>query len=231
MSTDQLIARADTLMAEVPPQIEHVDRALAALQRVLDRTPQDPFAVHWRLARGCFLMTEVLKNEAQRREYAVLGQKHAAQALALQPERVEPHYFLALNTAKIAEADRDLGLIEVMLKQAERAAAIDPAFDEAGPYRFMGKVYITAPSWPVSVGSAEKGVELLERAVKLAPVPLNRVFLGEAYYKDDEYKLAHEQLTLALQQVQTDGVLLDPRWRAEAEATLVRLKGKDLSDE
>lgn len=230
-SPEALIQKADALMEEQPPAATRIDEALAALQKALQSDPPAPFAVHWRLAKANFLMTETVQNEAQSRSYAVAGKQHAEKAKGLEPDRVEPHYYLALNVAKIAKADNALGLLKVMLEHAQRAAEIDPSFDDGGPHRFMGKVYLSAPAWPISVGSAEKGVEMLEQAVKLAPTPLNRLFLGEAYFKDDQYKKAHEQLTLALEQADSQGAYLAPQWRKDAQGYLEELNDEDLSDE
>jgi len=76
----------------------------------------------------------------------------------------------------------------------------------------------------VSIGDREKAVEVLERAVKLAPVPLNRLFLAEAYFHDDEYEKAREILESVLQLPPEQG--LAPRWRSEAESYLKRVRAK-----
>jgi len=82
-------------------------------------------------------------------------------------------------------------------------------------------VYLVNDSpWPVSVGSPQKAIKLLRRAVNIAPRPLTRVFLGEAYFEDEQYKRAIEQLERALEQRDA----LPPRWRKEAESYLKRAR-------
>ena len=81
-------------------------------------------------------------------------------------------------------------------------------------------LYLTAPPWPVSVGSPQKAIQLLLRAVSIAPRPLTRVFLGEAYFEDEQYKRAIEQLERALEQRDA----LTERWRKEAERYLKRAR-------
>jgi tetratricopeptide (TPR) repeat protein len=168
-------------------------------------------------------MTEQLANKQQRLAYAQTGREYAERARAVQPGRVEPHYYLALNTAKVAEAGNKLTLIKPMIAIAEAAARIDPRYDEAGAYRFIGKVYLTAPAWPVSVGSPEKAIEFLERAVSISPIAINRLFLGEAYFHDESYAKAKLHIGAALR----DGAKLDPRWRQEGESYLRRIRDKD----
>lgn len=218
-----LVSLADELVDQTPPALPRVDRALAALSQAEKKGHPQPFEVYWRLARGCFLMTELLPNKNQCRAYAAQGEAWAQKALALDPDQVQGHYYLALNRAKLAEADNKLSLVKVMLQDAEKAAELDPAFDQAGPYRFMGKVYITAPSWPVSVGNPGKAVDVLEQAVEIAPTPLNRLFLGQAYFHDDEPEQALEQIQRALQEANRQGTFINPRWRQEARDYLQRL--------
>jgi tetratricopeptide (TPR) repeat protein len=201
---------------------------MAALEEAVKRNHPQPFSVYWRLAKACFLMTEGVKNNDQRLIYARKGVTYAQKALKLNAGRVEPSYFLALNTAKVAEATHEVKLMKSIVGYAKRAASIDERYDDAGPLRILGKVYITAPAWPVSVGSSEKGVEVLSRAVELAPVPINRIFLGQAYYHDEEYERAEKELKQALE----DGRItrINARWHKEAEEYLERIDTGSITD-
>ena len=214
-SPAELVKLADRLMKK--RTIPAIDRARAALKKALPKH-QQPIEVRWRQAKACFLMAYRLKNRDQRVSVAQRGIAHARAAIALDAKRVEPHYYLALNIARIAEARSKLTLIKKMVAAAERAREIDATYDRAGPLVFLGKVYLSAPAWPVSVGNSEKAVKLLEKAVKIAPDPLSRLFLGQAYKEEDEDEKARHQLKLAL-----EGPLED-RWRREAEKTLRDLK-------
>lgn len=228
----RLIALADQLtavpLAEEPPPLAKSDRAIAALEKARSLAPQRAFDIQWRLARACFLMTEALSDKSQQHNYAIRGSEYARGAQSLNDKRVEPHYFLALNQAKVAEATSNVQLIKAMVEPAKKAARIDETYDDAGPLRYLGKVYLTAPAWPVSVGDPGKAIETLERAVKLAPVPLNRVFLGQAYYHDEEYDAAERQLRQALGDPRVGR--LDKRWRKEAEDYLGRIAAGSTTD-
>lgn len=213
----ELVEFADRLLEHKPLTVPRIDRARAALTKAHEKGHPQPFEVYWRLARVTFLMADRLKNEEQIAALAAEGVQYANKARDLQPHRVEPYYYLALNLAKIAEAKRKLSLIKPMVKAAERARQIDATYDRAGPLVFLGKVYLTAPAWPVSVGNIEKAVELLELAVKIAPVARTRLFLAQAYLEDDQLDKARKQLELA----KKSG--LEPRWRDELKKTLERL--------
>lgn len=216
----QRIGLADRIVAEQPEDLD----ALTKAQRSLEQARQlkhRPFELHWKLARVFFLLARRLENNTQRVEAASKGVRHARAAVSADEGKVEGHYYLALNLAQIAEAESRLSLVKPMVAVAERAAAIDPSYDLAGPLVFLGKVYLTAPAWPVSIGSVEKAIPLLERALELAPRPLTRLFLGQAYYEGDREDEARRQLEQALGDDGPDR--LEPRWRAEAVKALSEL--------
>lgn len=204
-----LVELADRLLEVKPQSTKGLDRARAALERALHRHDR-PFAVHWRIARVCALIAGHIGNKEQRVEVVKEGILHAEKAGQIAPGRVEPPYFHALNLARQAEAVRSLTLIKEAAALGERARRVDPAFDQAGPLIFLGKVYLTAPAWPVSVGDVEKAISLLERAVKLAPRPMSHLFLGQAYADDEQFDKAKLHLKKALKGP------LEPRWRREA---------------
>ncbi len=209
-------------------RFKEVDRALAALEKALKQVGPRRFEVYWKLARACFLLTEILPTKQQRLIYGRQGRDYAGWAAALKPKRAEGHYYRALNIAKVAEATSDRKKIKAMVAEAEIAARQDPRLDEAGPLRFLGKVYITAPAWPVSVGSSEKALEYLERAVSLAPTPLNRLFLGEAYYHEEEYDKARATIRKALEDGKSGA--LDRRWLEEGREYLERIRLEGLPE-
>ena len=226
---EALVRLADEALATRPRTLATTDRALAALERALAAPGADRFEVSWRLARACSEMAEQLPANAQKLQHAERGVTAAEEAVALAPGRVEGHYYLGLDLAQVAETSSDMKMVESILTVAKAAVDIDPGYADAGPLRFLGKLYITAPPWPSSVGSPAKGVEALERAVELAPVAINRLFLGEAYYHDDDFSRAQELIEHAIEQGR-DGSL-EGRWVKEANDYLQRMGDRSAMDE
>jgi tetratricopeptide (TPR) repeat protein len=220
-----LVDLADRLLAarlaEAPPEMSKTDRALAAVEKALKLGYPKPYEALWRGAKASFLMTQSLDDETEQHIFSRRGIDYAQRAIKLDPDRVEGHFFLALNTAGLAQSTSNVKLITSMVNAAQNAAEIDKAYEDAGPLRFLGKVYITAPAWPVSVGDPARAVEVLKEAVQIAPVPLNRIFLGQAYYHDEDYENAEQQLRLALGDSRVKRI--DERWRKEAQDYLRRI--------
>jgi len=190
--------------------------AAASLRRMLTDAlgPVDAdFAWAWRLARAEFLCSRRAGDRAGQAAAAERGVGWARQALRRDAQRVEGHYYLALCLGQLAEARSKLGLVKPMEAAAKRAAELDPRYDGAGPLVFLGKLYLTAPGWPLSVGDVERAVATLQRALALDPRPLTRLFLAQALAEDDQREAAASEL----QPVLAASTALEPRWRAEAE--------------
>lgn len=219
-TVEELVELADRIHAERPVDPHRADRALAALELARDKGAAEPYEVLWRLSRAGFVMVELL-GPSLGKKYAEAGRAYGLEALGHEEARVEGHYYLALSTAKVAEATSDVDMLEPMMAIARRAADLDPAFDDAGPLRLMGKTYLVAPEWPTSVGDRDEAVEVLKRAVSLAPTPLNRLFLGEAFYHAEEFDKAEAQLRRALKDGR--GGALAERWIDEAGDYLRRM--------
>jgi tetratricopeptide (TPR) repeat protein len=217
---DKLVTLADELIARHPHETRQTDRALAALELALDGKPKHRYEVLWRAARASCLMTEGIVNKDQVLTYAQQGRDYAEQAIKLSSKKIEGLYYFAVCMGRMADVRHKLKMLKPLIAAAEASVKVNPTYDHAGALCLMGKVYITAPAWPVSIGSPEKAVDLLERALKLAPQPLTRIFLGQAYYHDEQYSKAKEQIDRGLREATND---LDPRWRKEAEDYLRRI--------
>ena len=219
--TEALLALADAQFAIEPHTGDTLDRSLAALEAVELSGDESDYQVHWRRARACFYLTEFVDDDVANARYVLPGVVHGELAVKVAPDRVEGHYFLALNLARGVEATSDVNGLTPMMEVAKRAAEVDPAYDEAGPLRLMGKVYMVAPEWPTSVGDRDEAVEVLKRAVSLAATPLNRLFLGQAFFHIEDFDRAVPHVRRALKLGLKGG--LEAQWIDEARSYLMRM--------
>ncbi len=139
-----------------------------------------------RLAKTAFLLAEHLPPP-RREVYLEKGRHYSELLVTEQPERVEGYYWSSLNlcgTAKTCGAGRALRMLPEIEARLERAAALDPAYDQAGPHRVLGRLYSEAPPWPISVGDLSKSLDHLRQAVRLSPkTSTNQLFLAETCLK------------------------------------------------
>jgi tetratricopeptide (TPR) repeat protein len=135
-----------------------------------------------RLSKLFATLGELAETE-QRLDYYEKGKYYAGMMTREYPAWADGHYWLALNLCGVAEvggAGRALRLLPEIVEHLERAADIDPTYDQAGPHRVLGRIYSEAPAWPLSVGDIFKSRQHLELAVKIAPEnSTNHLFLAE----------------------------------------------------
>jgi tetratricopeptide (TPR) repeat protein len=143
--------------------VEGANRSLAILKSF------DDYPALWRKARACAWLAEEFIDKKTRAQLAEKGIEYGERAIALEPDGVEGHYYLAENRWLAAETRR-LGLYAAMPRvrnEALAAVEADEKFDHAGPLRLLGAVYALAPGWPASIGDPEKAIEYLDRALAI----------------------------------------------------------------
>jgi hypothetical protein len=150
----------------------------------------------WQFARACFDWAEFSTNDTQRADLAQLGIRASRTAIQLSSNSAPAHFYLAMNLGQLART-RSLGalpLVDEMETEFLTARRLDEQFFYAGPDRFVGQLYLQAPSI-ASVGSRSKARMHLKRALELAPeYPENRLNWIEACLRWRETELARREL-------------------------------------
>lgn len=140
----------------------------------------------WEFGRACFDLADLVTNNKDREQYAVLGIAACRKALERDGRNVAAHYYLGMNLGQLART-KSLGalkLVSEMEREFKTAREIDARYDFAGPDRNLGLLYREAPGWPTSIGSKTKARQHLEAAVQVSPdYPENRLNLADAYLK------------------------------------------------
>uniref|UniRef100_A0A7V6A5Z7 Tetratricopeptide repeat protein n=1 Tax=Desulfobacca acetoxidans TaxID=60893 RepID=A0A7V6A5Z7_9BACT len=154
-----------------------------------------------RVARLSFLLGELSPKEEKSR-YFEKGEHYSQLLLREKPYGVEGHYWLALNLCGLAEqggARRGLKMVPEIVEELEKALKENPAYDQAGPHRVLGRIYFECPSWPLSVGNIPQAYSHLSAAVAIAPEnSTNHLFLAEALFKMGKTEEARQELQMVL---------------------------------
>ena len=89
----------------------------------------------------------------------------------------------------------------------------------------MGQIYMSAPSWPTSVGDVDQAIELLEDVVEdFADYPENHLVLAQAYFKARKHNDVCRQLDIVLAaKPAPDWAAELPEWQETARALLNKL--------
>ncbi|WP_243336738.1 hypothetical protein [Anaeromyxobacter soli] len=177
----RLLADADAAFGRRPDPA--AVRRAEALYR--EAAQADPGAVEgpYGAARAVIWLAEHERSAAERARLATsaveLGQLCEARA----PEEARCAYALALGLGIQARERRSTAAegLKLMVERLRRAAARDPALDEAGPERVLALLLLRAPGWPLGPGDPEAGLAEAKKAASRAPeFPPNLLALAEA---------------------------------------------------
>ena len=195
------LAEADALMKGPSLDLSQAARALSLYKEALAAGGGDRVAVLARLARTCFVLGQI-GPQAQKMEYYRQGQSYAETLMSEASDRVEGHYWLAMNfCGQSEEGGKLLGrkLLPRIIEELQRALALDETYDQAGAHRVLGRIYYEAPGWPLSVGDLQKSLEHLKAAVRLAPGnSTNHLYLAQSLMRLPDNPAAAQQLALVL---------------------------------
>jgi len=154
---------------------------------------QEPFEVKWRLSRALFFDGQEETDRQQKalrfREGIAAGQG----AVDSEPNKVEGHFWLGVNSGLLAEVVgplQALGFVRRAIKHLKRACEICPQYHGAGPLRVYARLKHKLP-WPL--GSRVDSESLFNRAISLCPGnSVTRVYfaelLNELGRSDDEIR-------------------------------------------
>lgn len=198
--------------------------ALPAEKKLLDellaRSPQD-FEVLWRAARYAFWISDDPGLDTTRRStVGKEGWDLAERALAREPNRVEGHYWAAVNIGNYALG---LGIMKALANGLEgkfrsrlsRAEALDARYERGAIDVAWGRFFQKLP-WPKR--DTKQAAERFGKAIRTFPGNLRaRVYLASLYEDDDK----HEEAKRLLDEVLAAAGGADPAEdrRAKALAT------------
>ena len=189
---------AETSASEQHSNLVFAGRAEKAFQAARTRFNSEPTnsEAAWQFGRACFDVAEFAKDDAHREDFATQGIAACRQLIVRQPKMAAGHYYLSMNLGQLART-KTLGALKIVVEMEtgfQRARELDENFDNAGPDRNLGLLYLEAPGWPTSMGNRSKARHHLQRAVLLSPsFPENRLNLIEAYIKlGDKPAAQHE---------------------------------------
>ena len=219
-----LIKYADDIRAKPDRTGADMENALLALDKATKLDPKN-FEAQWKAARVTVdLADEYYDDKTKRAHFSGRGIDYAKAAIELEPKRVEGHYYSGENlglsaTTKVVGAKF---MVPSVRDAAKKALQIDACYDRGGPPRLLGSLYAEAPPWPASIGDPDKGVELLQQALKCDPSYVqNNLLLANALVKAEKYDEAKQQYQIVLDaQPKPDDEHFLPKWKSLAKKGL-----------
>jgi tetratricopeptide (TPR) repeat protein len=219
LSLSEIIERADALYFARDDK-ENVRACL----RLLDAAPAPlDYEILWRLGRALFFLGQESAGRDQSRAAHQRALPFCLEAVALEPQRVEGHFWLGVNRALLAQLS-NLFRAPLLALQASRslrrAAQIDAAYHAAGPLRVLARLETHLPS--ILGGGTTRARAHFEKALSLAPQnTVTRIYFAELLIKTGDTHQAQRELQAIL------NTQHDPAWAFET-ARDKRLAGEML---
>ncbi|MDF1562638.1 MAG: hypothetical protein P1V51_06325 [Deltaproteobacteria bacterium] len=170
------------------------------LEKALEKHPGE-FELLWRMARIYWWRADVSPDEKTKSAWGKKAMEKGDEARALQPKRVEGHYFAAIGTGAWSQG---MGIAKALWKGLEgkfnerldTAIGIDSSFDCGGPNNAKGRYFDELP-WPKH--DFDKSIEWLNKTIAICPKnPRTHLFLADAYHKEGKDEEAKKHLEIAL---------------------------------
>ena len=206
--------------------IEKFLKSETLILNVLSSNP-DQTDLIWRLARNQFRLAKRVSGDKQKTILFKQCLKTAKQGISIDENSAENIYFMGLCLGNISIQKGILSSLnhrKTLKIVMEKAIAINPNVENAGPHRFLGVYYSVLPFF--LGGDSEKAISNLETAVNLAPnFAENYFYLGKVYFGNGFYskaKLALEQFLKLANTVKNDPEM--PKQMDEAQDILNKLK-------
>ncbi|HEX4949134.1 MAG TPA: TRAP transporter TatT component family protein [Blastocatellia bacterium] len=185
---DRLFSRGD-----VPAQDQ---QAMAILESALT-TDGKNYELLWRAARATYYVGD-FGAEADKLKHFDKGIALAQRAVALQPNSVEGHFWLAANyggKAQLVGALKALSTVKKIRAEMQTVVKLNDAYENGNAYLALGEIDRELPG--IMGGNKKRAITFYEQGLKVAPENLDlKVALSKAYKdagrKDDARRLLEE---------------------------------------
>ncbi len=196
-NTAESIAQADKLYAE-RADLARVREGLARLRGVQAAEPSN-YEAAWRLARMYYFLGEHTQDTTERDKAFEDGIKAGREAVKLQDNKPEGHFWLGANLGGQAQHSALSGFSSAndIRREMQKVISLDEGFMSGSAYMALARVDLEIP--PVMGGDPKRAVELLEKGLKFGEnnAPL-RYYLAQGYLKLKRNEDARKQLETIL---------------------------------
>jgi tetratricopeptide (TPR) repeat protein len=154
------------------------------------------YELQWRLARALFFLGQEAKSVGDKRQLYAAGIGAGERAVALNPERVEGHFWVGVNLALFAEANggiRGARAVRWARSELKLATRINERYHDAGALRALGRLEHKAPR--ILGANRKLSRRCFERAIEIAPSnSVTLVYAAEFFIDEGECERARALL-------------------------------------
>lgn len=193
-------------------RLSNVQQGIDLLRQAANENPRN-YEVWWRIAKfENFLGRQTRDDHAADGIYRA-GVEAAQRAVALEPSRVEGHFWLGANYGLMAEAEgwiKGLRLLDTVRSEMEMVIRLDPNYEANAGERTLARIFYRAPFF--KGGDKQRSIELLQDCLKRYP----HDSFAMLYLADDYVAVGRRNEARALLE-QILGLCPDPLYGPELE--------------
>ena len=218
-----LIAAGDALYE----QRADADRARQAAAKYGEAARLDPasYEARWKSAKALFYIGRISGDNSEKKRIFFEAAGEAKEAVRLDPDGAEGHFWLGANYAEYGQAKgvlKSLSLHDDIEREMNEVLRIDPRFGCGAAYITLGRIYFKVPG--LFGGSLKKSRQYLEMARDICPRETTTLlYLAQTYWEMKERRLAVETLERLLS--------MEPYGTLLAEAAADRAEAQKLLNE
>lgn len=219
-SADELVAQADEMLLSLA-DMETAQDILAKYETAAE-TIENKYDVNWKMSRIVYHIGNHTADKKEQQEIFTRAIALAEKAIALEPEKPDGHYWMAVNNGKFGESKgvmKSLGLVKPIKASMNKVIQLDRAYEEGGADRVLGRVFFKVPG--IAGGDKDESLRRLLKSIEYGPNdPITLLYLGETYLALKEIDKAREALDKVLN-IEDDGLWINSIKQCQADAKVV----------
>ncbi len=219
-SADELVAQSDEMFKSLS-DMDTAKDILAKYETAME-TAEDKYDLYWKMSRILYHIGNHTAEKKEQQEIFSQAIALAEKAIALEAEKPDGHFWLAVNNGKFGESKgvmKSLGLVKPIKESMNKVIELDRAYEEGGADRVLGRVFFKVPG--IAGGDKDKSLTHLLKSIEYGPNdPLTLLYLGETYLALNEIDKAREALDRVIN-TEDDGLWINQIKQCHKDAKVV----------
>ena len=219
-SAEELVAQADGMLMSLADMDTAKD--ILAKYETAAETMGNTYDLNWKMSRILYQIGNHTADKKMQQDIFSQAIVLAEKAIALEPEKPDGHFWLAVNNGKFGESKgvmKSLGLVKPIKESLNKVIQLDRAYEEGGADRVLGRVFFKVPG--IAGGDKDQSLVHLLKSLEYGPNdPMTLLYTGETYLALDQVDKAREALDKVIA-MEDDGLWVNAIKQCQVDAKVV----------
>lgn len=165
------LERAEHLIDKREIESSAIPETISILTELTRRYPNNADA--WALlSRSYYYSGNLSTSKSKVLDDYKRGLEAAKRSVEINPDHVKGNFWYGVNLGRVSTTKWGFGQlknVKEIVFRMRKVIELDQNFGDGAPYLVLGRVYLEAPGRPLSIGSREKALQNLKKALELKP--------------------------------------------------------------